>query len=119
MIHLEAAPLQFGGDSSIVGRSLLIPSLQQRARIIGVAPAGLGYPSGADVWRAIPPEANTAQVDIVARLAPDVTLSAARDRLFALTQRLNPFAGGPRSLTTRPESFHISGVAARSFTDHR
>ena len=107
----------FGGDPSIVGRSLLIPSLQQQARIIGVAPAGFGYPSGTDVWRAIPPEAKWAQVDIVARLAPGATISAARDGLFALTQRLNPFAGGPPSFTTHADSYHISGVAAQSFAD--
>jgi predicted permease len=104
---------KFGGDSSVVGRSLVVPSLQLRAYIVGVAPAGFAYPSGADAWRAIPPEANGAQVDIIARLTPNATISAARDAILARTQRLNPFASGPQP----PEAWRISGVAARSFTD--
>ena len=106
----------FGGDPSVVGHSLVIPYTQERARIIGVAPAGFAYPSGTDVWRALPPEASSAQVDIVARLEPHVTISAARQRVFALTQRLNPFATVP-SPTTQPGSWKISSVAAQSFTD--
>ncbi|MGH7504214.1 MAG: ABC transporter permease, partial [Longimicrobiales bacterium] len=100
----------FGGDPSVVGHSLVIPYTQERARIIGVAPAGFDYPSGADVWRAIPPEASGAQVDIVARLAPNVTIDMARAGLFALTQRVNPFA-------SVPGRWEISGVAAQSFAD--
>lgn len=107
----------FSGDSSVVGQSLVIPSSNARARIIGVAPAGFSYPSGADVWAAIPPNSNTAQVDIIARLAPRATLGAARDGVFALTQQLNPFAGAPLTVTATPESFHISGVSAQSFAD--
>jgi putative ABC transport system permease protein len=106
----------FGGDPSVVGQSLVIPYTQQRARIIGVAPAGLDYPHANDVWRAIPPEASSAQVDIIARLAPHATMSAARDALFALTQRQNPFTSGP-SPVNQPGRFEISGVAAQSFTD--
>jgi predicted permease len=97
----------FGGDPSIVGHSLVIPSRQQRAEIVGVAPAGFEYPSGTDVWNAIPAQYNSAQVDIVARLAPNVTISAARDGLFALTQNVNPFAS----------AVPISGVAVQSFAD--
>ena len=107
----------FGGDSSVVGQSLVIPATQERVRIIGVAPAGFAYPSGADVWGAIPPQVNTVQVDIIARLAPHETISATRDGLFALTQHLNPFAGAPLTVTTTPQSFHISGVSAQSFAD--
>jgi predicted permease len=106
----------FGGDPSVVGRSLVIPYTQERSPIVGVAPAGFEYPRGADVWRAIPPGANQAQVDIVARLAPHVTIDAARAGLFALTQNLNPFASVP-SLANQPGSWEISGVAAKSFAD--
>ncbi len=102
----------FGGDPSVVGHSLVFASTQQRARIVGVAPAGFEYPSGTDVWMAIPSDAGGAQVDIVARLAPNVTIDAARAGLFVLTQRVNPFASGPR-----PGSWEISGVAAQSFAD--
>ncbi len=107
----------FGGDPSVIDRSLLIPETQKGARIIGVAPPGFAYPSGTDAWAAIPREANWLQIDIVARLAPNATINAARDGVFALTQRLNPFAGAPPSVSTTPLSFHISGVAAQSFAD--
>ena len=40
----------FGGDPSVVGRSLAVPSTQGQVRIVGVAPAGFAYPGGADVW---------------------------------------------------------------------
>jgi putative ABC transport system permease protein len=107
----------FGGDPTIVGQSLVIPTTQERARIVGVVPAGFAYPSGTDLWKAIPPEANWAQVDVIARLTPSATINTARDGVFALTQRANPWAGAPPSVTTTPQSFHISGVAAQSFTD--
>jgi predicted permease len=104
----------FGGDPSVVGHSLVMPYTQERARIIGVAPKGLDYPSGTDVWRAIPGEASSAQVDIIARLAPNVTIGMAREGLSALTQRVNPFASIPNQ---PPGSWEISGVAAQSFAD--
>lgn len=85
----------FGSDPSIVGRSLVwLPNVP--ARIVGVAAGGLDYPSGTDVWRAIPAEVSGAQqVDIVSRLAPRATISEAQQALFALTQRVDPFAGVP------------------------
>jgi putative ABC transport system permease protein len=106
----------FGGDPSVVGHSLAVPHTQERARIIGVAPAGFVHPSGTDVWRAIPADAKGAQIDIVARLAPNVTIDMARAGLFALTQRVNPFASVP-SANQPSGSWAISGVAAQSFAD--
>ena len=106
---------EFGGDPSVVGRSIVyLPNT--RMRVVGVAPPGFEYPSGVSIWRALPPEASAAQVDIVARLAPDATISAARQGLLALTQRLNPFAGIP-SAAKQPGSWQISGIAAQSFAD--
>jgi predicted permease len=107
----------FGGDSSVVGRSLVIPYTQQRSRIVGIAPAGFEYPSATDVWMALPQAYNALQVDIVARLAPNVTIDAARAGLFALAQRLNPFASVPPAPGQPPFTPEISGVAAQSFAD--
>lgn len=106
----------FGGDPSVLGQSLVIPYTQKRARIVGVAPAGFGYPSGTDVWMAIP-LASAYQVDIVARLAPKVTIGMARAGLFALTQRVNPFASVSSAANQPAGSWEISGVAAQSFAD--
>jgi predicted permease len=105
----------FGGDPSVIGRSLVIPSTQQRVRVVGVAPPGFAYPSNADAWVAMPPASSSAQVDIIARLAPNASINAARDAVFALTQRLNPFLRD--STIPTPANFQISGVTAQSFTD--
>src|ERR1019366_6060031 len=55
-------------------------------------------------------------VDIVARLAPHMTIRAAQNELFALTQRAIPFAADP-SLPARSEHYRISGASARYFAD--
>ena len=108
---------RFGGDSAIIGHTVVIPYTRQAARIVGVAPAGFEYPAGADAWIPLPPEF-TAQVDIVARVAPGVTVAAARDALFALARRNNPFASVPAGPGQPPRTdIEISGVEARSFVD--
>jgi putative ABC transport system permease protein len=102
---------RFGGDPSIVGHTLIMPGAQQIAEIVGVAPPGFEYPSGTDVWLPFPPGA-PGQVDIVARLAANATMEAARTGVFALTQHLNPFAG------LRPAiAFQVSGVTAQPFVN--
>jgi predicted permease len=106
---------KFGGDPSVIGQSLVIPSTKQRVRIIGVAPPGFAYPGSADAWIAMPPSSSSAQVDIIARLAPNLTISAARDAVFALTQRVPPFVRD--STVSSAASWEISGVAAQSFAD--
>ncbi|HKN68834.1 MAG TPA: ABC transporter permease, partial [Gemmatimonadaceae bacterium] len=106
----------FRGDPTAVGRTLVIPYSEQHARIIGVIPAGFTYPTGTDAWLPLTAE-NTLQVDIVARLAPNVTLDAARQGLFALTQRVNPFAGIPTEPGQKPLHIEISGMEAQSLVD--
>src|SRR5206468_3553208 len=78
----------FGGDPAIISRPLVTPYTERQARIVGVAPAGFPYPAGVEAWNSLAPDF-TLQVDIIARLAPSVTLDAARQGLFALTQRSN------------------------------
>ena len=103
----------FAGDSSIVGRSLIVPYTMERAKIVGVAPAGFEYPAGCEVWLPMTPDATT-QVDVVARLAPHVSIDAARSGLYALAQRENPFAVvGAKS----GQGFDIVGVDIHLFTD--
>jgi len=105
---------RFGGNPAIVGHALTMPYTQQRAEIVGVAPAGFEFPAGADAW--IPLHTDfTAQVDIVARLAPGITAEAARAGLLALTQRVNPFAGVAGA--TNKQTFEVTGVAVASFAD--
>src|SRR5689334_2182955 len=107
----------FGGDPAIVGHTLVIPYTEQRARIVGILPPGFTYPAGAEAWLPLEP-GSTAQVDIIARLASNVTLDAARQGLFALTQRVNPFANIAPA-PGEPPRLHISisGVESHSLTD--
>jgi predicted permease len=106
----------FGGDPAVVGRSLVIPYTEQRARVVGVAPPGFTYPAGGEAWLPLAPD-GTEQVDIIARLAPGVTLDVARQGLFSLTQRSNPFANTSPGRGKPPVRFEVSGVAAHSLTD--
>jgi predicted permease len=106
----------FGGDPAIVGRTLVIPYTEQRARIVGVVPPGFTYPAGAEAWLPLAPN-GTEQVDIIARLAPRVTIDVARQGLFALTQRSNPFASTSPGQALPPVRFEVSGIAAQSLTD--
>jgi putative ABC transport system permease protein len=102
---------RFGSDPAIAGHTLVLPVTQQHAEIVGVAPPGFEYPTSADAWLPFPPGA-PGQVDIIARLAPNVTMEAARAGVFALTQRLNPFAG-----VSPPTAFQVSGVTAQAFVN--
>ena len=106
----------FAGDPSVVGRTLVVPYTEEQARIVGIVPPGFTYPAGAEAWLPIPSDF-TAQVDIFARLAPNVTLDAARQGLLALAQRVNPFAGTPRPPGQSPLRFEISGIEAHSLTE--
>lgn len=103
----------FGGDPAVVGHALVIPYTEQHARIVGVLPPGFTYPAEAEVWTQAPQDF-TGLVDVIARLAPNVTIDAAREGLFTLTQRINPFASlGPGA----EPAGDISGVEARSLAD--
>jgi len=64
----------FNGDSSVVGHLIRSPKMSWTMNIVGVAPAGLDYPRGAEFWVA----ADYGGVDVVARLAPNATPEAAR-----------------------------------------
>ena len=79
----------FGGDPAVIGRRLHLSSFAFDVTVVGVAPPGLDYPSGTAYWS---PHATTGQgvVDLVARLAPNATPSAARAELLATMQRLHP-----------------------------
>ena len=88
VISYRAWQRQFGGDENIVGRKLIEPATQVEFTIIGVAPAGLDYPSHADDWEAELPGGARAQQLIVARLAPGVSPHAAADEYFNFVKQL-------------------------------
>ena len=69
----------FGGDSSVIGRHLRSPKMSWEMTVVGVAPAGLDYPRGVELWLA----SEYGGLDVVARLAPNSTVEAARKEFQA------------------------------------
>jgi putative ABC transport system permease protein len=88
VLSYKAWRRDFGGDSSVVGRRLYEPYSQQNYTVVGIAPAGLDYPTGSEYW-IIWPEPGYSAIAI-ARLAPGATPSAAAAELFAVLQRISP-----------------------------
>jgi len=74
VLSYSAWKRDFGGDSSVVGRRIRWPVLNWTLDVIGIAPAGLDYPRGAEYWVS----ANYGSIDILARLAPGATIEEAR-----------------------------------------
>lgn len=71
----------FHGDSSVIGRSLTSPYYTAPFTVIGVAPPGLDYPSGVEVWVSTTPD-RAGMMNIVARLAPDANPETAGAELL-------------------------------------
>src|SRR5882762_3829720 len=82
---------QLSGKTDLAGTSLRIEN--QNLPVVGVLPPNLGFPKAADVWvprEMFPPDdSRTAHNwSVIARLRPDVTLTAARADLSAIGQQL-------------------------------
>lgn len=84
---------QFGGDRSIVGRSVTIN--RKPHVVVGVMPAGFRYRRAVELW--LPLRLNAAEqakrdqmvvLNTVARLAPGVSVQQAAQEIDRLTQRL-------------------------------
>ena len=82
VLSYQAWMRRFGGDASIAGKTLSDPYFGKPIRIVGVAPPGFTYPGGTEAWKVIAADF-TSQVDIVARIADDVTPAAASKALYA------------------------------------
>jgi len=81
----------FGSDPQVLGRKLELN--EDMYEIVGVAPDGIDFPDGAQLW--IPQYLNTEGcgrdchfLRVIARLAPDATLTQARSEMVALAARL-------------------------------
>lgn len=91
---------RFAADPSVVGRDVELNG--ERWRVIGVAAAAFRYPSDAQLWTPTYLPANTAgrganSLAPVARLAPGVTLTQARELMHGITDWQNenfPNGGG-------------------------
>ncbi|HEX6051221.1 MAG TPA: ADOP family duplicated permease [Gemmatimonadaceae bacterium] len=80
----------FAGDANIVGRRLLEPYGRTRYRIVGVAPPGLDYPAGVEVWMPAWQPSDKLSVIAIARLAPNATALAAQSEFLGTMNRLFP-----------------------------
>lgn len=96
---------RFGGDSAVIGRTLMLATTGRAYQVVGVMPPGLDYPRGTDVWTPLTAystaegfyEIATGELDIVARLAGGATLTQAGSELTNFFASLP--AGGFRSET--------------------
>src|SRR5688572_21106857 len=75
----------FGGDPELVGR--VVPLAGRPIEVIGIAPAGLAYPIGANVWfpAGAPVTRNSTRMWQLARLAPGVHIDQFQKQYPALT----------------------------------
>ena len=74
---------RFGGDTSVLGRQLVMYENGVPFTIVGVMPQGLDYPRGTDFWTsvsvAIPPTGLPfVSLHVIGRLAPRATITDAR-----------------------------------------
>lgn len=85
----------FGADPNVLGRSLSLVEFGTTAAIVGVMPSGLEYPKGTDFWAAFVPARLTSEndttaytaLDLLGRLAPGATASAAAHELGGYLER--------------------------------
>lgn len=79
---------RFQGDPSVVGTTISIG--RQPFLIVGVMPAGFGFPERTEAWLPMPPDGNRGQfwLDVVGRLAGDADVASATAELSELLQRL-------------------------------
>ena len=81
----------YGRDPNIIGRSILVNGRSRT--VVGVAPEGFRFPEVAKLWVPLALDVASADpenftYDVVARLRPDVTVTAARVEGEALIRRL-------------------------------
>ncbi len=84
VISYDAWRRLFGGEAAVIGRRLHLPETKWNATIVGVAPPGLDYPRGVELWT---PNVYPGGMDVVARLGPGATLDAARADYLAFVRR--------------------------------
>jgi predicted permease len=82
----------YGGDATVLGRTLTPHNHGVPYTIVGVMPPGLDVPRGVDFWTPIAPSTTVdgrswAAVDVVGRLRPGATPDAARAELTGFLQR--------------------------------
>ena len=85
---------QFGGERSVIGRKVNLGTREnQSSTIVGVMPAELNFPQGADLFitsaidRADTPRGGSHNSRTIARLKPNVTVEQAQSEISALARQ--------------------------------
>jgi len=83
---------RFGGDPSVVGRTIRLGTSGQPFRVIGIVPADFQVGNRADVWTPTPDLRLAARrvrfLQVIARLKPGVTIDQARADLESIADRI-------------------------------
>jgi putative ABC transport system permease protein len=83
---------RYGADPNVIGRSIILSG--QPYTVIGVAPPGFAYPGNAVAWLPLEyglsrsTQRSSHSYDVIGRLAPGVTLEAARADLAEVAREL-------------------------------
>jgi putative ABC transport system permease protein len=101
----------FGGDPGVLGRTLTLHERQLTYTVVGVAPPGLEYPAGAELWVPLRPFAELEAVPI-ARLAHGASPADAAAELRASFWRDGPAAWRDVRGVARPFAEVVSGDVA-------
>jgi putative ABC transport system permease protein len=74
---------QYAGDPAVLGRTVTLNGTVRT--VVGVAPAGLAYPEGIDVWLPLRTDTTLNRraefLEVIGRVKPGVTLERARQRI--------------------------------------
>ncbi|MEQ9401415.1 MAG: ADOP family duplicated permease [Longimicrobiales bacterium] len=89
---------EFGGSADVLGRRLVATQYQGSYEIVGVAPAGLDYPVGADYW--ILPGPRAQQMGLVARIDTAATVDAVRAGFLTRARSVDERRSRPEHPTT-------------------
>ncbi len=104
---------RFAADPGVLGSVVRLSS--RPAEIVGVMPAGFGFPWNEDVWTPLRPDGSPQAIGIFGKLREGISPEAAARELNALdAQRLRPAAERaptPIQLTTFTDIFNPAGLA--------
>jgi len=93
---------RFGGDLSIVGRSITLDA--ETHTVVGVMPAGFDFPSRSEIWVTLQRAFDESQrgshfLRVVARMKPSVSFEQAKAEMEALGTRLTERTGHGHGVT--------------------
>jgi putative ABC transport system permease protein len=102
---------RYGADPAILGRTIKVNEIA--STIIGVMPEGLKFPTNADMWQALRPDAGmkkrgSQELGVFGRLAPGVSMNEGRTEMAGIARRLEQ---------QYPDTNKGVGVRVQTFND--